>query len=348
MNKAKYIMIPILLALMAGCADIGSYLPDRQVQLSAKDEARLGSAVEDRLLQMLGGRFHDSTIAEDLRQRGASLGMSFDVADRSRAEIYALPGSRVLLTRGLLMRLDSADQLNSLLRQAAFMSRNALMDQRSRALSQAVTEFFATKPVLYDPEAADIRLARLFADRPCRESCLEVALAAGSTRNKLPDGFAALKDSRAGYELLIKAGGYEQDGDQRQAINAYLQAATEAPDKAQILGHLGMAYLRAGDLQSARLHLEKADRLQPAYYKTKMGLGYVFLQTGDVKRARVVLAESVRLLPVTENLFLLAEATEKGGNFAEAQSLYAVVVDHDRYSKLGRTAASRLQALRGN
>ena len=118
--------------------------------------------------------------------------------------------------------------------------------------------------------------------------------------------------------------------------------AATTPDEPRILGSLGMAYLRAGQNQAARLHLQKSVKLQPDYYRTQMGLGYLYLQKGKFRQANQALAMSARLLPVSENLFLLAEAREKSGDVEGAILLYQLVVESDRHSKLGRTSASRL------
>jgi hypothetical protein len=66
-----------------------------------------------------------------------------------------------------------------------------------------------------------------------------------------------------------------------------------------------------------------------------------------VRKAKDKLAASVKLLPVTENLFLLAEAMEKSDDLSGARSLYQLVAESDRFSKLGRTAVSRLKAMAG-
>jgi len=108
-----------------------------------------------------------------------------------------------------------------------------------------------------------------------------------------------------------------------------------------------MAYLRAGQLQSARLPLQKAVKLQPDYYRSRMGLGYLYLGKGQLRQASQELAESVALLPVTENLFLLAEVREKSGDLKEALALYTMIVKADPDSKIGRSSASRLAQATG-
>jgi len=73
-----------------------------------------------------------------------------------------------------------------------------------------------------------------------------------------------------------------------------------------------------------------------------MGLGYLSLQLGKFQQANELLTKSVRLLAVAENLFLLAETREKSGDATGAAALYRLVVEADRYGKLGRSAAERL------
>ncbi len=151
-----------------------------------------------------------------------------------------------------------------------------------------------------------------------------------------------------GYKLLADAREFESSNDQAQAIATYLQAASITPDEPRILGSLGLAYLRAGQLQPARLHLQKSVKLQPDYYRTQMGLGYLYLQLGKIRLANEALAVSVRMLPVTENLFLLAEAREKSGDTEGGMLLYQLVVESDRDSKLGRTSVNRLAQSAGS
>ena len=201
---------------------------------------------------------------------------------------------------------------------------------------------------MYDPESGSIRLARIFAQRPCEGSCLTSLLQSGVNRSgDVPESIRVLKGLQPAYELLKEAQRLEKADNPSQAITQYLNAASMAPEEPQILGSLGMAYLRTGELQTARLNLQKAVELQPDYYKTRMGLGYLYLQQGKVRKANDQLAESVRLLPVTENLFLLAEAREKGGDAEGGMSLYRLIVETDPHSKLGRTAASRLARSKG-
>jgi Tfp pilus assembly protein PilF len=219
-------------------------------------------------------------------------------------------------------------------------------------MAEATEDVLSVSGSTYDPDSAAIRLARIFERQACVQDCLPTTQPVAVVDDKtgstgLPESVKQLSGLQPGYELAARARKAEKTDDQAKAIALYLQAATTAADEPRILGSLGLAYLRAGQLQPARLHLQKAVKLQPDYYRTQMGLGYLYLQQGKFSQANQALARSVRMLPVTENLFLLAETREKSGDVKGAKSLYRVIVESDRSSKLGRTAAKRLKQSAG-
>jgi|GEM_PF-1431123 len=345
--------IIIALTWLTGCAGMDQYLPADAPLLTTDQENKVGSAVEDRLLQLLGGPRHDQALLGELDSLVKPVVGDFgrfnvSVADKSAAALYALPGDRVVVTRGVLSKIRDQGELVALLQHAVAFTRTAYSDRANRASNKATAEILSLKESVYDPESGSIRLARIFAQKPCEGSCLTSLMQSGVSRSgEVPESIRMLKELQPAYELLKEAQRLEKADNSSQAITQYLNAATMAPDEPQILGALGMAYLRAGELQTARLNLQKAVKLQPDYYMTRMGLGYLFLQQGKVRKANDQLADSVRLLPVTENLFLLAEAREKGGDAEGGMSLYRLIVETDPHSKLGRTAASRLVRSKG-
>jgi tetratricopeptide (TPR) repeat protein len=312
----------------------------------------VGTAVEKRLIQLLGGPYHDKKLVADLKRAGSRLpaGASeckISIADQSTPALYPLPGGRAIVTRGLLAEVRSREELESILEHAAALSINIYAGRVTRDVAEATKEVLLASTSMYNPDSADIRLARLLERNSCVLECLVSVRRAEVSSDKgnlagLPASIKQLATLRSGYELLETAQNFEKHDDQAQAVATYLQAAALAPEEPHMLGSLGLAYLRAGQLQPARLHLQKAVKLQPDYYRTWMGLGYSLLQQGNSKQANETLANSVRLLPVAENLFLLAEAREKSGDVEGALSLYRLVAESDRYGKLGRTAASRL------
>ena len=352
MNICKKIVYTIwLLAGLAGlaaCSGLAQYAPAEPLKLTRAERDRVGGAVEGKLIQMLGGPYHDKTLAKDLRRYAQSVQpFKFSVADRSSSALYPLPGNRAIISRGLLAEIRSRAELEALLLYAVRLSDNVYADRVARSTVEATEAVLSDLSPLYDPDSAAIRLARLYEKNPCEQSCLTsfrqttgTAGAAGAAA--LPESVKRLSTLHAGYELLAEAQDFERVGDPAKAIATYLQAAATTPDEPRILGFLGLAYLRAGQLQPARLHLEKSVKLQPEYYRTQMGLGYLYLQLGKYDQANQALASSTRMLPVIENLFLLAEAREKSGDLDGAKSLYRLVAESDRNGKLGRTAGNRL------
>jgi tetratricopeptide (TPR) repeat protein len=335
---------------LGGCAGLTQYGPAEPPLLSPDQQTRVGEIVAGKLIQVLGGPYHDERLAADLNRLSglqAPRPPVIAVADRSAAELYPLLGGRIVMTRGLLARMRSRAELDSLLHYAAQLAGGVYRERMSRSMVETAGQVLSAKDSVYDPEAPAIRLARLFARNPCGQGCLAPALSGLAPVDRqglhaLPESVRRLAGLQPGFELLASARESEQRDDQGKAIATYLQAAAKTPDEPYILGALGLAYLRAEQLQPARLHLQKAVALQPDYYRTLMGLGYLSLQQEKYKQANEILADSVRLLAVAENLFLLAEAREKSGDTQGAMALYRLVAESDRYSKLGRSAAARL------
>jgi tetratricopeptide (TPR) repeat protein len=340
---------------MSGCADLASQKPVPPLTLTFAEQARLGEAAATKLIQMLGGPYHDKSLAADLKRICLETSKAADsckitVADRSPSALYPLPAGQIIVTRGLPTDISSNAELASLLEKGVVLAGHAYDNSATQGMNEAVGDLLSGTVSQYDPDAADIRLASLFEKTACKKDCLRSILDSGAGNagtSELPASVKRLAELQPGYELLTMARAFEKQGDEAQAIATYLQAAAVTPDEPRILRALGMAYLRAGQLQSARLHLQKAVKLQPDYYRSRMGLGYLYLQTGKLHLANQSLAESVGLLPVTENLFLLAEAREQSGDLKAALSLYKVIVDSDPDSKLGRSSASRLEQSAG-
>jgi hypothetical protein len=343
----------VVLLWLAGCSGVTQLATVTALQLTSAEKASLGSVVEERLIQMLSGPYYDEVLSGDLNSQGLNpQSLKISVADRSASALYPLPGGRVIVTRGLLAGLNSRGGLDSYLAQALQLTNNIYADRVTHGMAETIEEVLSAPGSIYDPDSAVIRLARLFEHESCGQECLAASHSSAVVADRtdstgLPDSIKRLAGLQAGYELLARARQAEQADDQATAIALYLQAAATTPDEPRILGSLGLAYLRAGQLQPARLHLQKAVKLQPDYYRTQMGLGYLFLQQGKLSQANQALVSSVRLLAAVENLFLLAEVREKNGDVKGAIPLYELVVESDRTSKLGRTSAKRLQQLTG-
>jgi len=164
-------------------------------------------------------------------------------------------------------------------------------------------------------------------------------------REEFQQATLRVRQLEPGYEMYEQGRKQEARGDLRGAIATYLNAAALAPDQALIMTGLGMAYLKADDLQSARHHLERALQLGPGYYQSHMGLGYIYLEQGQTEHAVTQLQQSMELLPTGQGAFLLAEGFAKQGKKQQAYELYQQVAKADPNGQLGQTAAARAQAL---
>jgi len=155
----------------------------------------------------------------------------------------------------------------------------------------------------------------------------------------------SVRQLEPGYAMYEQARKQEAKGDLRGAISTYLNAAALAPDQPLIMTGLGMAYLKAEDLKSARIHLARAVSLDPNYYQSHMGLGYIYLEEGRTDLAVTNLQQSLDLLPTGQGAFLLAEGFAKQGKKQQAVELYQQVAKADPNGQLGQTAAARALAL---
>lgn len=317
-------ILPVTLfwAALWGCVPYPQAPPSQEV-MTVSEEVSLQSFVQRR-----GGEFFDAELAAEIRLLGRSLSQrsrrpdllyEFTVLDRTSPELHVFSDSQILLTRGLLAGAADAGELEGLL---AF----------------AVSEADVVAPA---PGHRQISSGAL---PPRKLSPSETKLTAHQSA-RLSGILSGLHATRQGYDLYEQARQIEEAGRLSAAIGVYLQAATAAPDQPRILTGLGLAYLQAGDLQSARIHLQRAVRLQPAYYLSRMGLGYVELQLGRLADAIVELERSVELLPMARNKFLLAESYQKSGQPSASIPLYRAVTLADGNGKLGRMAAQRLQEL---
>lgn len=338
---------------LGGCSALPGYVPVTVPPLADAEAERVGRAVETKLLQMIGGPYHDRGVTKSLDTLAAGpRAFRVVVADQNLPALYPLPGRRAILTRGLLSALSRRTQLQALLSHAAELSDLVYAARATPEMLASVKVFLSTAEDVYDPDAAVLRLARHFKAEACTDACLADILSVSDRGSEagsatLPDSISRLAKLQPAYDLLASAGRFEKAGDQIRAIGLYLEAAVMAPEHPGILGPLGLAYLRSGQLQEARIHLQKAVKLQPGYYKTRMGLGYLYLQQGNLPLANEFLASSVEILAVEENLFLLAEAREKSSDPAGAISLYRLVVATASHSKLAEAASVRLQKLTG-
>lgn len=156
-----------------------------------------------------------------------------------------------------------------------------------------------------------------------------------------------LRKSAKAYALYDQARQEEQRKNLGRATDLYRQAVQAAPDQALLHSALGHVLLRQEKLAEAKPYLAKAVALDGNYFASRLGFGYVLTQEKDWGGAIRELTRSMDLMPTLEGAYFLAEAHDHGGDRRQAVALYKQVAKADPRGRLGRSAASRLQALTG-
>ena len=96
------------------------------------------------------------------------------------------------------------------------------------------------------------------------------------------------------------------------AIKSFSSAALRAPDNADIQNYLGYAHRKAGQLEPAFKHYQRALALNPRHRGAHEYIGEAYLMAGDVANARKHLEElrKICLLPCEELADLDREIAE--------------------------------------
>jgi predicted Zn-dependent protease len=109
-------------------------------------------------------------------------------------------------------------------------------------------------------------------------------------------------------------------------------------------------HLLLGEIEAARknpqvalTHFEKAQQLDPGYFKPIAEAGIIQYQLGNKAAAEPLLMRGMQLLPTAPNAYYLGRLFEVRGNTTEAVKLYKLVAGSK--SKLGADAMSRLTRL---
>ena len=338
--------------LLSGCAGLQTTSEIESPELTLEQEVKIGGDVQKKLIQLIGGPYHDPSIKSDLMSqfnkiKAAQPRFSVSLADSSRAAYYVLPGGFIVITRGQLLEIKDQVDLLDFIAQAQSLSGPAFSALNRKELLDAAMHILKSEEAEISLASGEALLAQFYSQNPKTWDLNQKSnRTAKKTGNILSSSFSRLAEIKPAYDLVAKGKQYEKNNQLSEAINVYLNAATLAPGESRILESLGFAYLRAGESQMARLYLQEALKVQPNYYKTHMGLGYLFLYLGDLANALKELNHSVSMLPTKENLFLLAEVHEKNGDLEGAFSLYSMIAQHDSSDKLSQKAADRLNRLK--
>ncbi len=164
----------VMLVWLGGCTGLA---PSTQPQLTPAQEVRVGASVEVKLIQMLGGPYHNKRLTADLnrlnsRHMQGSHPFKISVADRSVPALYPLPGGRAVITRGLLAEMHNRAELESILSYAVSLSTKVYEGRAGRSTAELTSELLSVSDSVYNPDSAGIRLARLYKQGSCEKSCL--------------------------------------------------------------------------------------------------------------------------------------------------------------------------------
>jgi tetratricopeptide (TPR) repeat protein len=108
----------------------------------------------------------------------------------------------------------------------------------------------------------------------------------------------------------------------RQVEQTLLQAAKQSPDDFGAQQRLGEFYLQQNRLQQGILYLQKAQQLNPQDYNTGYDLSLAYLNSGDIANASTQLHTMIAQRETAELDDLLAEVSEKSGDYKAAAAEY--------------------------
>lgn len=327
----------------------GSIAITRGLLVNMENEAQLAS--------VLGHEIGHVTARDSVQamQRGTLMGIGLAVlgATTGQAAYGALAQQAGALAAGLLENSYSREQERQADRLGIDYMVQAGYDPQGGVQLQ---EFFYRK---LEGGAEPMWLAGLFRTHPFSKERMDnveayIQQRYADTRNNPryvmnTDAFrsatARLRQTKPAYDLYDKARELERSGQLSQAIVSYQQAATALPDEPLILTGLGMAYLRAENITSARPHLQRAVQLDSGYFQSRFGLGFIHLKENRVADAVRELEASMELMPTTQAGYMLGGAYEKQGNRAKALEMYKAVAGADPRGQYGQAATKRIGEL---
>jgi Flp pilus assembly protein TadD len=117
-------------------------------------------------------------------------------------------------------------------------------------------------------------------------------------------------------------------------VTLYTDIVSRSPNKARPHNNLGDALKKAGRLEEARVHLERALALQPDYPDALNNLATIYNSTGRKEEALQLLTQALSLDPRhLQARYNLAITAYEQGMPGEASRQYAIIIDLAPYSK---------------
>ena len=154
---------------------------------------------------------------------------------------------------------------------------------------------------------------------------------------------AALKKSAPAYAKADQAVDKARKGDLATARTLASDAIRMQPREARFHELQGDIELAAKNPRAALGHFDRAQQLDPGYFKPILQAGMVHYDLGNRTAAEPLLARSMQLLPTAPAAYYLGRLNEDRGNTAEAVRLYKLGAGSQ--SQFGQDAMVRLMRL---
>jgi len=117
-------------------------------------------------------------------------------------------------------------------------------------------------------------------------------------------------------------------------VSLYTDIVSGSPNKARPHNNLGDALKKAGRIEEARNHFERALALQPAYPDALNNLATIYNSSGRREEALQLLSQALSLNPAhLQARSNLAITFYEQGMPGEASQQYAIIIDLAPYSK---------------
>lgn len=161
--------------------------------------------------------------------------------------------------------------------------------------------------------------------------------------DRYQQAMAGLKKSAPAYAKADQALAAANKDDFASARSLVSEAIRMEPREARFHQLLGEIEAARKNPQLALTHFNKAQQLDPGYFKPIAQAGIVQYQLGNMAAAEPLLMRGMQLLPTAPNAYYIGRLYEDRGNTPEAVKYYKMVAGSK--SKLGAEAMSRLARL---
>jgi len=154
---------------------------------------------------------------------------------------------------------------------------------------------------------------------------------------------AGLKKSAPAYARVDQALAAAKKGDLAAARALTNEAIALVPRESRFHGLLGEIEMAGKNPRAALVHFDKAQQLDPGYFKPLVQAGMAQYELGNKAAAEPLLVKSMQLMPTAPGAYYLGRLNEDRGNTAEAVKLYKMAAGSK--SQFGQEAMARLARL---